>query len=175
MNMQTRTVIILGTGVLLAAGVGAYELATRTPVTYQTPYSLQAETPTAAVGSLAPGIKPIAVQTAPNTSVPVNTVPVNQVGSTGVLPSVSPEIPVSGTPPTLSPETPVSAVPPLPGNAYEEKTTTETTTTRVGPAPHRAYVHRHYAHYKRNDKVHVARAAKHTNEFALKLPGRLAF
>lgn len=45
--------------------------------------------------------------------------------------------------------------------------------TVYAPVPvHRIYT-RTIVHYRRNDKIHVARAVKHTVMFALKLPGRL--
>jgi len=163
MDMQKSTVIMLTTGLLLAAGVAAYELGSRAPASYQAPYSLQAEAPTNPLPSMGSGATSTVstLQRTPNGTVPVNTVPLNQIGSS------------TNAPPKLTAETPVAAVPPLPGNSYEERTTTETTTTKVAPAPHRAYV-RHHVRYKRNDKVHVVRAAKHTTMFALKLPGRVA-
>jgi len=186
MNMQKSTMIIVSTGLLLAAGAAAYELGTRTPATYQAPYSLQAEAPTNPLPSIEPSSNigsgststVSTLQRTPNGTVAVNTVPLNPING-----------PVGGAP-TLRAETPIAAVPPLPGSSYapntyrtntyeektvtpyEEKTVTETTTTKVRPA-HRVYVHR-YARYRKNDKVHVVRAAKHTTMFALKLPGRMA-
>lgn len=57
--------------------------------------------------------------------------------------------------------------------APAESTYIEQTTTKTYVRPmHRAYT-RHYAKYHKKGKIHVARAVKHSAEFAVKMPGRL--
>jgi hypothetical protein len=161
--MQKSTIIILTSGLLLAAGVAVYELAAPKPALSPSPptvYPLQAVAPTTPVLPDSSSL-PSAQQTQPMSS--INSQP--NYAAPGPTASQT----------TLRAETPRTAVvPPLPGNSYVEQSQTTTTTVTPVPAPHRVYVRRHVVYHKHKDKVHIARAVKHTTMFALKLPGRAA-
>lgn len=82
--------------------------------------------------------------------------------------------PVSSTTSKASPVFPniPANAQPIAQNSYVEKT--ETIKTATAPTTtHYIYVHKRVK-YHHGDKVHVARAAKHTTMFALKLPARMA-
>jgi hypothetical protein len=185
--MQKSTLIILTTCLLSAVGIGAYELGTHNPLNQSNPNPFQAEQSTVPPANMS---SPFTPQTSPNGVAPVTTYGSNE-NSRSPLPMAGQPVGANPfeanreqtttkttatvSPVNLTPETPIAAVPPLPGGSNVEKTTTtETVRTTTGSAPHRAYVHR-YVHHHRNDKVHVARAAKHTTMFALKLPSRMSF
>jgi Flp pilus assembly protein CpaB len=165
--MQKSTIIILTSGLLLAAGVAAYELAAPKPAlspSPQTVYPMQAEAPATPVlpnSSSLPSGQP--------TQQPMQ--PMSSLNSQPSYPAPGP----TASQTTLRAETPTTAVvPPLPGNSYVEQSQTTTTTVTPAPAPHRVYVRRHVVYHRHNDKVHIGRAVKHTTMFALKLPGRAA-
>jgi hypothetical protein len=179
--MQKSTVIILSTCLLSAVGVGAYELGTHKPTsdlsTYSvhtqpaplvpaTSYNQPAATPTALPGPI-PTNRLTGSSTVPVYDPPLNTMPL-QTSATRTATSTT-----TAANTALSPETPMAVLPPVPGNQYAEQSTVTETKTVNAPAPHRVYVH-HYTRYRRHDKVHVARAVKHTGMFALKLPGRMS-
>lgn len=161
--MQKSTIIILTSGLLLAAGVAAYELAAPKPALSPSPptvYPLQAETP------VTPAL--------PDSSSLPSGQPAQPMSSLNSQTNFAAPGPTASQT-TLRAETPAAAVlPPVPGNSYVEQSKTTTTTVTPAPAPHRVYVRRHVVYHRHNDKVHIARAVKHTTMFALKLPGRAA-
>jgi hypothetical protein len=191
--MQKTTSIIATTTLAMATCICAFELGTHKTAlstnssTNPSPYSVPAQTEPAAPPLVPQTASGPQLNTAPELgAVPNDTVPsaqnlASQPKLIAQAPAFSPrqayvrKTVTTTTEPELMPEEPVAALPPPYGSTYIEKRTT--TTETISPAPHQVYVQRRVVYkkyYKRNDKVHVGRAVKHTTMFALKFPGRVA-
>jgi hypothetical protein len=177
---MTRTVVIASAlGLAALVGLGAYEFTAQknneafVPPSPQpalnAPLNAPMNTPLNAPlnssnSALPPGSAGISSTPTSAPGYPINPSGVTETTTTTQTQSALPP----GSSANLMPLTPQAA--PTPESTYTEKTTTE---TYVRPT-HTAYA-RHTIKYHKKDKIHVARAVKHTAEFAVKMPGRLTF
>jgi hypothetical protein len=167
-----RTTKIALTAVVLAsiAGCGSQKLGQGDRV------NNEGQLPLTQQGAL-PGSVPPPGASNPPAAVPLSSTTRAQMPNGLAYPAGQPPVSRTTETTTLVKETPmvapVGAPTPVGTPASSNITATETTTRKTAYLPPPHHVYRREVHYRKNDKIHVARATKHTIGFATKLPFRL--